>query len=85
MWFMEVQESRVILEDVDCLLSPRIQGDQGDRWFRAQVDIPSIVEHYDFIFEGVVVRSLSTFFHHSQPHFPSYIVGQWPRIGHRAR
>ena len=32
-----------------------IQGNQGDRWINAKIDLPPTTDHYDFIFEGVVV------------------------------
>ena len=32
-----------------------IQGNQGDQWINAKIDIPVTPEYYDFIFEGVVV------------------------------
>ncbi|CAF4185562.1 unnamed protein product, partial [Rotaria sp. Silwood2] len=31
-----------------------MEGDQGDRWMNAKIDMPPTNDHYDFIFQGVV-------------------------------
>ncbi|CAF0847412.1 unnamed protein product, partial [Rotaria sordida] len=31
-----------------------MEGDQGDQWINAKIDLPPTNDHYDFIFEGVV-------------------------------
>ena len=38
-----------------------IQGDQGDNWLNGKIDIPVTNDHYNFIFEGVVVCILMFF------------------------
>lgn len=32
-----------------------LQGNQGDRWLNAKINVPRTKDHYDLIFEGVVV------------------------------
>ena len=36
-------------------LTCSVQGNQGDAWINAKIDIPPTNNHYDFIFQGVVV------------------------------
>jgi hypothetical protein len=55
LWSLDVRIHKNISFSKDEFIHGSIQGDQGDQWFNAKVDIPPTSNHYDFIFQGVVV------------------------------